>query len=126
MFQRKGTNEELLGERWIIVSYDLTQKGDWHYEDCNYRGGEGIVSNNREFQGSDWGVVHTLAGSSTFQSDIFQKADIGRKLIPTFRVQCLSTDARPRRSSVHKLTALPFIKLSHKMQIRSECCFPSK
>lgn len=88
--------------------------------------GGGIVSNSKELQGSGWGVVHTLAGSNTFQSDIFQKADIGRKLITSFRVQFMSTDVRPRRSSVHKLTALPFIKLSHKMQIRSECCFSSK
>lgn len=86
----------------------------------------GIVSDDKELQGSGWGVVHTLAGSNTLQSDIFQNADLGRKLIPTFRVQRLSTDARPRRSSAHRLADLPFIKLSHKMQIRSECCFPSK
>lgn len=71
-------------------------------------------------------VIHMLSGNNTFHSDIFQKVDIGRKLFTAFRMQCMRTDASPRRSSVHKLMALPFIKLSHQMQIRSECCFPSK
>lgn len=82
-----------------------------------------VVPNNT---GSDWGLLFTCERAVTRFRVTSLKSSYRQKTHHPSEMHCMSTDTRPRWSSLHKITALPFIKLSHEMQISSKCCFSSK
>lgn len=91
-----------IGSFWALTP---VWKRHWPYEDHS--------SQRENCPQQQWTARLYWASCWRTQSDSFAEADPGTELLAPSEIRCLCTDARRRRSSVHKLTALPFIKLSH-------------